>query len=146
MNTLSCKSITSSTWGCKRKCTTMNRSRRARKFYLIKRKPLPLRLLTLSITSKTTLLIKLNKQLNQSHNLKNHPKPSHRSLKSLLKGLMQVTTTRSAAWSTNRKWRKAKERGWVKSPRIGIISSGSSSTIYSRWHSRKNKRRRCSKR
>lgn len=144
MSTSSCKNINSSIWGCKRKCTIMNNSIRERKLYLIKRK---LQLIPLSITSKTTLhQIQLNKQLNLNHSQMKPLNLSLRNLKSPLRGKTLEITTRSAVWSTSSKWRRGSKRGSVKSQKIDTISLESSSTIYSRWHSHRNKRRRCSKR
>lgn len=143
MSTSSCKNITSSTWGCKRKCTTMNYSRKERRFYHIKRK---LQLLLHSTTSKTILQIQLNKQLNLTQSQKTPRSPSLKNLKSPLRGKMQVTTTRNAVWSTSSKWRRVSGRDSVKSQKTGTISLESSLTIYSRWHSPRNKRRRCNKR
>ena len=144
MSTSSCKNITSSTWGCKRKCTTMNYSRRERRFYRIKRK---LRqLLPLSITSKTILQIQLNKQLNLTLSKKTPRSPSLKNLKLPLRGKMQVKTTQNVEWSTSSKWRRVSGRDSVKSQKTGTISLESSLTIYSRWHSPRNKRRRCNKR
>ena len=144
MSTSSCKNITSSTWGCKRKCTTMNYSRKERKFCHIKRK---LRqLLPLSIISKIILQIQLNKQLNLTQSQKTPPNPSLRNLKSLLRGPTLGTTTRNGVWSTSSKWMRVSGRDSVKSLKTGTISLESSLTIYSRWHSARNKRRRCSKR
>ncbi len=144
MSTSSYKNITSSIWGCKRKCTTMNYSRRERRFYRIKRK---LRqLLPLSTTSKTILQIQLNKQLNLTQSQKTPRSPFLKNLKSLLRGPTLVTTTRNVEWSTSSKWKKVSGRDSVKSLKTGTISLESSLTIYSRWHSLRNKRRRCNKR
>ncbi len=146
MSTWSCRSINSSTWGCKRKCITMNNSRTERRYFHIRNKNKPQ--LLHQLLSIISMKIHQRNPKRNPINLRtkiNPRKLSPKSLRSPPRDRTRATTTRNGAWTIRDRWVRVSAIGLVKSPRIDTILSASNSMTYLRSPCHRKRRERCSK-